>query len=166
MLDMNKTIIFLIITLLIASPKNTVKAAKVSETITVPAPSEIINNTLTTDVTLASTFTTPVAQVTQVPVPAPEKPKTLKETAEEMVSTAFGPGQFKAFDSIVQRESSWNPNAVNKSSGACGLPQALPCSKIADNSPEGQIAWMISYIQNRYQTPNGALQFWLAHNWY
>lgn len=69
---------------------------------------------------------------------------------------------------LVGRESSWNPNAVNQSSGACGLAQSLPCSKIGDNwnDPVVALKWMNSYIQNRYGSWKNAIDFHYANNWY
>lgn len=67
---------------------------------------------------------------------------------------------------LGNKESGWNPNALNPSSGACGIPQALPCSKLPDHSVTGQITWMLDYIQQRYSTPSNALAFHYAHNWY
>ena len=96
----------------------------------------------------------------------PKREKTLKEKAEELVTLTFGTGQFKSFDWIVQHESNWNPKAVNPTSGACGLGQALPCSKMTDKTPEGQLSWTVDYIANRYGTPNNAKAFWLSHHWY
>lgn len=53
---------------------------------------------------------------------------------------------------IVARESGWNPNAINKSSGACGLAQALPCSKLGPDwaNPVVALNWMNSYVNGRY----------------
>lgn len=67
---------------------------------------------------------------------------------------------------IWMRESGWNPRAVNRSSGACGIPQALPCSKIPDKSMAGQIKWGLDYIARRYGSPSAALQHWQQHHWY
>jgi hypothetical protein len=78
-------------------------------------------------------------------------------------------GQGNAMKEIVRRESGCNPKAMNKSSGACGIPQALPCSKIPGGinaSVEVQIAWMITYIEGRYGTPSAAVSWHNAHNWY
>lgn len=87
-------------------------------------------------------------------------------TAQSLTVAAFGEEHWDAMARLIQRESGFNPNAVNKSSGACGLPQALPCSKIKDTSVEGQITWMINYVRNRYGNPTKALSFQLSHNWY
>lgn len=67
---------------------------------------------------------------------------------------------------LWMRESGWNPRAVNRSSGACGIPQALPCSKIPDKSTAGQIQWGLDYIQRRYGTPVGAMSHWQMKKWY
>lgn len=66
------------------------------------------------------------------------------------------------------REASWNPNAVNKSSGACGLAQALPCSKIGDgwNDPVTALKWMNTYVHQRYGGWSQAVSFHDSHNWY
>ena len=66
---------------------------------------------------------------------------------------------------LIQRESGFNPNAVNPSSGACGLFQRLPCSvKLGD--VDGQIADGVRYIKARYGTFTAAWNFWLNNNWY
>ena len=67
---------------------------------------------------------------------------------------------------IIMRESGCNPNAVNKSSGACGIPQALPCSKLGTSDPVEQIKWMQNYVNNRYGGWAGAVSFWNQHHWY
>lgn len=67
---------------------------------------------------------------------------------------------------LWMRESGWNPRSVNRSSGACGIPQALPCSKIPDKSTVGQIKWGLDYIQRRYGTPTGAMSHWQMKKWY
>lgn len=70
-------------------------------------------------------------------------------------------------DYIVSRESGWNPNAVNRSSGACGLGQQLPCGKWAGawNDPIAALQAMNGYV-GRYGGWAGAVAFWQAHNWY
>lgn len=71
-------------------------------------------------------------------------------------------------DSIVSRESSWNPNAVNKSSGACGLGQQLPCGKWpgAWNDPVAALRAMNSYVVGRYGGWPQAVAFWNSNGWY
>lgn len=78
--------------------------------------------------------------------------------------------QWDAFNRLVTQESSWNPNAVNPSSGAWGLAQILP-SAHRDIRPGSlnagqQIDWMLNYIKGRYGNPNNAWNFHLRNNWY
>lgn len=79
---------------------------------------------------------------------------------------------FDAINFIVTHESGWNPHATNKSSGAYGLPQALPGSKMASagndwqSNPVTQLKWMKEYVSSRYGGGPGAAAFWKSHNWY
>lgn len=70
---------------------------------------------------------------------------------------------------LIQKESGCNPLAVNPTSGACGIPQALPCSKLpqgVNTSPADQLIWMQNYVNTRYGGWDGAWSFWRANNWY
>ncbi|MFD9075439.1 aggregation-promoting factor C-terminal-like domain-containing protein, partial [Streptomyces lasiicapitis] len=81
-------------------------------------------------------------------------------------------GQFQCFSNIVNHESTWNYKATNASSGAYGLVQALPASKMASagadwrTNPATQIKWGLNYMNDRYGSPCGAWDFWQANNWY
>jgi hypothetical protein len=92
---------------------------------------------------------------------------------KQLVAAAGWTGdQWTAFNNIVMAESKWNVAATNPSSGAYGIPQALPGSKMASaganwqSSAATQIAWMIGYIKSRYGTPVNAWNFHLANGWY
>lgn len=76
--------------------------------------------------------------------------------------------QWEAFNAVVSRESGWKVGIKNASSGACGLGQALPCSKMgsAYGTAEGEIAWTINYIKARYITPQRALAHEQSYGWY
>ncbi|MCF3118940.1 MULTISPECIES: transglycosylase domain-containing protein [Streptomyces] len=80
--------------------------------------------------------------------------------------------QFQCFSNIVNHESTWNYKATNASSGAYGLVQALPGSKMASagadwqTNPATQIKWGLGYMNDRYGSPCGAWSFWQANNWY
>ncbi|WP_406383652.1 transglycosylase SLT domain-containing protein [Streptomyces sp. NBC_01618] len=80
--------------------------------------------------------------------------------------------QFQCFSNIVNHESTWNYRASNPSSGAYGLVQALPGSKMASagadwqTNPATQIKWGLSYMDGRYKSPCGAWSFWQANHWY
>lgn len=80
--------------------------------------------------------------------------------------------EFDALIWVWEHESGWRWNAENPTSGAYGIPQSLPGDKMAaagddwrDNAAT-QIAWGLSYIKQRYQSPTGAKAFWLKNNWY
>ena len=76
------------------------------------------------------------------------------------------------WDALVwlwNHESGWRWNAENPSSGAYGIPQALPPEKMGANYRDDaavQIDWGLSYIANRYGSPSQAKAFWLEKNWY
>jgi hypothetical protein len=94
-----------------------------------------------------------------------------KEIARQILENKFGYGssQFGCFDNIIMRESKWDINATNPSSGAYGIPQALPGSKMASEgsdwrtNPATQIIWGIKYMKDRYGSPCGAWGFKSSH---
>lgn len=69
---------------------------------------------------------------------------------------------------IYMHESGNNPGAINRGSGACGLGQALPCSKMnCSLSDYGcQDAWFTNYMKSRYGTWENAMAFWISHKWW
>ncbi|MEV5733114.1 transglycosylase SLT domain-containing protein [Streptomyces sp. NPDC052292] len=92
----------------------------------------------------------------------------IQAMARQMVAA----DQFQCFSNIVNHESSWNYQAVNASSGAYGLFQALPAGKYASagadwrTNPATQIKWGLNYMNERYHSPCGAWSFWQANSWY
>lgn len=79
------------------------------------------------------------------------------------------PGEFQALQQLWQKESGWNPNAVNRSSGAFGIAQILPSAHPTANrnmSAQEQIEWGLNYIKNRYGSPSKAWQHSQKTNWY
>ncbi|WP_227025842.1 transglycosylase SLT domain-containing protein [Streptomyces fodineus] len=81
-------------------------------------------------------------------------------------------GQFQCFSNIVDHESTWNYQAVNASSGAYGLVQALPAGKMSSagadwrTNPATQIKWGLNYMNQRYGSPCDAWTFWQANGNY
>lgn len=69
---------------------------------------------------------------------------------------------------LVQKESGWNPNARNRLSGACGLAQALPCSKVPGNphDPVTSLNWMHDYVMRRHGSWANAVQHSKTKGWY
>ncbi|MDQ0941051.1 hypothetical protein QFZ67_002756 [Streptomyces sp. V1I1] len=92
----------------------------------------------------------------------------VKAIARQMVPA----DQFQCFSNIVNHESTWNYRAQNPSSGAYGLVQALPGSKMSSagadwqTNPATQIKWGLNYMNSRYDSPCGAWSFWQANHWY
>lgn len=88
-----------------------------------------------------------------------------------MAAAGIPASWFSAIDYIVTHESGWRVNATNPSSGAYGLPQSLPGSKMASagsdwrTNPITQLKWMKNYV-GRYGGGPGAAAFWRAHHWY
>jgi hypothetical protein len=83
-----------------------------------------------------------------------------------------GSTQFSCLDSLWTKESGWNYQAYNASSGAFGIPQALPGSKMStvgadwQTNPVTQIKWGLNYISTVYGTPCSAWAHSQATNWY
>ena len=89
-----------------------------------------------------------------------------------MLAAGFKIDQFPCLDKLWKRESGWNQKASNSSSGAYGIPQALPGSKMASegsdwkNNAATQIKWGLGYIEGRYNTPCGAWSHSQDTGWY
>jgi hypothetical protein len=84
----------------------------------------------------------------------------------------FSEKQYKCLNSLWTKESNWNYKARNKKSGAHGIPQALPASKMSvistdwRTNPVTQIRWGLRYISIRYETPCNALAKHKRSNYY
>ncbi len=91
-------------------------------------------------------------------------------TLGQQIAAEMGWGhEFSCIYQIFQRESGWNHLAQNRSSGAYGIPQALPGSKMGpgwQSDPVVQIRWGIGYMVGRYGSPCGANAFWQVNHWY
>ncbi len=89
-----------------------------------------------------------------------------------MLEFGFDAEQWPFLDALWQRESGWNHLAENPSSGAYGIPQSLPASKMAvvgpdyRTNPETQITWGLAYITARYGNPQGAWEHSERVGWY
>jgi hypothetical protein len=91
---------------------------------------------------------------------------------EQVTAQGWSYNEYSCLVKLWERESNWRHNAENKSSGAYGIPQSLPASKMASagpdwrTNPETQIRWGIGYIKSRYKVPCAALAHSDKHNWY
>lgn len=80
--------------------------------------------------------------------------------------------QWRCLDNLWKAESNWRPRANNGSSGAYGIPQALPGHKMSSHgrdwrlSARTQIRWGLKYIDARWNTPCGAYGHFQNRNWY
>lgn len=87
-----------------------------------------------------------------------------------MLEYGFGEEQWTYLDKLWTHESGWIECKANYGgSGAYGIPQALPGSKMGpgwQEDPEVQIRWGLGYIKGRYGNPQGAYNHWQAKNWY
>ncbi len=108
-----------------------------------------------------------------VPPLGPVDPGSARADAEKLMpSYGWSPSTyFGCLDNLWSRESGWRYNAENPS-GAYGIPQALPGSKMAtagadwQTNPVTQIKWGFGYIKGRYGNPCGAWSYWQAHGSY
>jgi hypothetical protein len=106
------------------------------------------------------------------PPVAPPDPGTAQSIAYNLLgSFGFSTSQFSCLQSLWNRESGWRYDAENPS-GATGIPQALPASKMASagadylTNPRTQIVWGLGYIRDTYGSPCAAWNFELANNYY
>lgn len=98
------------------------------------------------------------------------KSPNIKVYAFEKVLNRWGDKQWSYFSEIIERESRWNSEAKNPKSSAYGLCQFLSATYKQygekTNDPYKQIDMCIEYINDRYKTPQKAIQFHNKNNWY
>jgi LysM repeat protein len=105
----------------------------------------------------------PVAYVTTVVSSA--------SAAESYAESLFG-SSYSCISYVIRKESDWNVHAVNPSSGAYGIPQALPGSKMAadgadwENDAATQLRWMKGYVDAVYGGACGAMEHEERYGWY
>jgi hypothetical protein len=116
-------------------------------------------------VPVAASFSAPAAAV-------PDPGSAQAYAAGAVAARGWGTDQFNCLVSLWQKESGWRVNAMNKSSGAYGIPQSLPGSKMASagsdwqTSAGTQIEWGLGYISARYGNPCGAWAHSVNVGWY
>jgi hypothetical protein len=107
-------------------------------------------------------------------VEAAREPLGAKRFAKEMMATEYGwgEGQYKCLNRLWTKESNWNYQARNPRSGAHGIAQALPASKMEKvgtdwrTNPITQIQWGLLYVSERYDTPCAAWNKFRRSNFY
>lgn len=129
-----------------------------------PSPTKTAAQATTTSTTTAATAAAPAA-----PAASPGSAQAWAQTY--LASLGMGSDQYSCLVSLWNRESGWNVHAENPS-GAYGIPQALPGSKMSSAGPdwqdnyETQIKWGMGYITGRYSTPCGAWAHSQSTGWY
>lgn len=115
----------------------------------------------------------PVKVVSSAPAAGVPDPGSAQAIAYGILqSMGLGDGEYSCLVSLWDRESHWNIYAYNASSGAYGIPQALPGEKMASvgadwaTSASTQVTWGLSYISGRYGTPCGAWAHSEEQGWY
>lgn len=114
------------------------------------------------------------AEAAAAALAAASTPDGARDAAAAIAADEYGWGgdQFSCLDSLWMKESSWDYQAYNQSSGATGIPQALPGSKMASfgsdwaTNATTQIRWGLDYISNVYGTPCSAWGHSQSVNWY
>jgi len=109
-----------------------------------------------------------------IPPATPVQQGSNRELGQTLASDLYGwsGDEWACLDNLWSRESGWSHTAHNRSSGAYGIPQALPGDKMATfgadwaSNPTTQIKWGLSYVSGRYGTPCGAWGHFTQKNWY
>ena len=133
-----------------------------------------VTRTIVAEVVLRAPVEQVVTVGTMVVADAPVvTPGSAQAVGKELAAArGWGDDQFSCLVELWNHESHWNVSAENTSSGAYGIPQALPGSKMATvgadwkTNPATQITWGLNYIAGRYGTPCGAWQSFSAKGWY
>lgn len=111
-----------------------------------------------------------VKETTKPPVITGRVPSVVD--AKNYARSVLGAVQYACIDQIFIHESHWNPYDLNRLSGAYGIPQALPGSKMAviasdwRTNPITQVKWGIRYVDRRYGSACAAWSFWQRNQWY
>lgn len=147
---------------------------------------EVLNQALMAKATAAAEFSLPPLEVSELPKPAATpaavsaggavappagtpNPGSAQEIARGYVPDE---GEYNCLVALWNKESGWNAYAANSSSGAYGIPQALPGHKMSSagadwqTNPDTQIRWGLGYIQGRYGSPCAAWGHSQARGWY
>ncbi len=136
-----------------------------------PTPTPTPTEAATTSSTTATATTAGKPAAAAAPAATPN-PGSAQAIGQQMVAArGWGNDQFSCLVSLWNKESGWRVNAYNPS-GAYGIPQSLPGSKMASvgadwqTNPATQITWGLNYISGVYGTPCGAWAHSVANNWY
>lgn len=114
-----------------------------------------------------------VSRIRTAPAVGTPDPGSAQAIAYDMVlARGWSQSEYECLVALWNRESRWNVYAHNTSSGAYGIPQALPGDKMASagadwqTNPTTQITWGLGYIAGRYGTPCAAWEHSERRGWY
>jgi hypothetical protein len=137
------------------------------------ASSAVIPSTVASSTVASSTTLVAFTQPQWLAGPVAARRPTPRQIAWSLLrSQGWWTGEYTYLSRLWVRESGWNPYASNPSSGAYGIPQAVPGGKMASagrdwrTSPRTQISWGMRYIKVRYGTPYRAWRHELSFGWY
>jgi len=147
----------------------------ITETIHIPHEVPVPGPTVTKEIVVTKTarpaMPKEASRSNERRTPKKKAPAVSSGNARDIARSIFG-SSFSCADALINKESGWNVSATNPSSGAYGLPQALPGSKMASagadwrTNPATQLRWMKSYVDSRYGGVCGAWNHSQAKNWY
>lgn len=121
---------------------------------------------------VAAASATSPGPVSAAPAAVPDPGSAQAYAYGAVASRGWGEDQYSCLVSLWNKESGWRVNAMNSSSGAYGIPQSLPGSKMAsagsdwETNAGTQIEWGLGYISGRYGTPCGAWGHSVDVGWY
>nr|WP_258374447.1 transglycosylase SLT domain-containing protein [Curtobacterium sp. MCBD17_032] len=149
-----------------------VKPAPKPKPVPTPSASATPGATETASTDDAEDAAQPAASTPLAATAATPDPGSAQAIAQQMVAArGWGNDQYSCLVSLWNKESGWRVNAYNPS-GAYGIPQSLPGSKMASagadwqTNPATQITWGLNYITGVYGTPCGAWAHSVSYNWY
>lgn len=139
----------------------------------IPVPGPTVTKKVTVEVTktVRPKYPPRATRSNERKVPRKQSSSRSYGSAQAAAKAIFG-SQYSCAASLISRESGWNVHATNPSSGAYGLGQALPPSKMASagsdwrTNPSTQLRWMKSYVDSRYGGACSAWSFWTSHHYY
>jgi hypothetical protein len=143
-----------------------------TETKKVPVPGPTVTKKVVETKTVRPKVPKEVSRSNERKRQAPKTQDPVRQGGARGAARSIFGSQYSCIDSLIIRESGWRVNATNPSSGAYGLGQALPGSKMSSagadwrTNPVTQLRWMKSYVDSRYGGACGAWSFWQSHHWY
>jgi hypothetical protein len=157
------------------TPK-TVRSAVIAAGSALALSAVVLGSVATSSPAITAAASRPAVQL--VSAVSPAAPQAVSLTPRQIARRMFGAfhwrprRQFRYLNMLWDVESGWRVNAVNPWSGACGIPQAVPCAKMGSVGPDfrtsarTQILWGLRYIAAVYGKPRIAWVHEVQNGWY